>query len=109
MKRADILAHIQQNVERLSDAGESAYPYIPLHQKPSPSITALKEVMLLVRNVLFPGFFGEAGEARRSTMSYYTGVHLEQLYDLLQEQTTMDSVSTQRPPEKPKPAPMRLP
>ena len=87
MKRADILAHIQQNVERLSDAGESAYPYIPLHQKPSPSITALKEMMLLVRNVLFPGFFGEAGEARHSSMSYYTGVHLEQIYDLLQEQT----------------------
>ena len=86
MKRADILAHIQQNVERLSDTDGTAYPYIPLHQKPSPSVTALKEVMLLLRNVLFPGFFGEAGEARRSSMSYYTGVHLEQIYDLLQEQ-----------------------
>ena len=64
MKRADILAHIQQNVERLSDTDGTAYPYIPLHQKPSPSVTALKEVMLLLRNVLFPGFFGEAGEAR---------------------------------------------
>ena len=86
MKRADILARIQQNVERLSDAEESAYPYIPLHQKPSPSITALKEVMLSLRNVLFPGFFGEAGEARKDSMSYYTGVHLERIYDLLQEQ-----------------------
>lgn len=86
MRRADILARIQQNVERLSDAEESAYPYIPLHQKPSPSISALKEGMLLLRNVLFPGFFGEAGEARRDSMSYYTGAHLEQLYDLLQEQ-----------------------
>lgn len=86
MKRTTILTHIQQNVERLADPDGLAYPYIPLHQKPTPSVEVLKEVMQLLRNILFPGFFGETAEARTDTMTYYMGVHLERLYDLLHEQ-----------------------
>ena len=86
MNRAEILARIQANVERLSAPDLPEYKYIPLHQKPSPSVETLAEVMRLLRTVLFPGFFGAEQEARLGSIQYYTGVYLERIYDLLQEQ-----------------------
>lgn len=62
------------------------YKYIPLHQKPSPSVHSLREIMRLLRKVIFPGFFGSEQEAQVDSIQYYTGVYLEQIYDLLQEQ-----------------------
>ena len=84
MNRTDILNQIQKNVERLS--ASDLYKYIPLHQKPSPSVLSLREVMLLLRKVIFPGFFGSEQEAQVDSIQYYTGVYLEQIYDLLHEQ-----------------------
>lgn len=86
MSRADILNQIQKNVERLSASGLPEYKYIPLHQKPSPSVHSLREIMRLLRKVIFPGFFGSEQEAQVDSIQYYTGVYLEQIYDLLQEQ-----------------------
>lgn len=86
MNRTKILEEIQKNVELLSASGTADYKYIPLHQKPSPSVTALKEIMILLRKVIFPGFFGTEQEAQADSIQYYTGVYLEQIYDLLQEQ-----------------------
>lgn len=86
MNRTEILAQIQKNVERLSAADLPEYKYIPLHQKPSPSVQSLREVMGLLRKVIFPGFFGSEQEAQLDSIQYYTGVYLEQIYDLLHEQ-----------------------
>ena len=86
MSRTNILEEIQKNVELLSTTGLAEYQYIPLHQKPSPSVTALREIMTLLRKVIFPGFFGTEQEAQTDSIQYYTGVYLEQAYDLLQEQ-----------------------
>lgn len=86
MNRAAVLAHIQKNVEQLSVLDAPEYKYIPLHQKPSPSVASLKEIMDLMRLVLFPGFFGTEQEARQDSIQYYLGVYMEKLYDLLQEQ-----------------------
>ena len=86
MNRTDILNRIQKNVERLSASDLPEYKYIPLHQKPSPSVLSLREVMLLLRKVIFPGFFGSEQEAQVDSIQYYTGVYLEQIYDLLHEQ-----------------------
>lgn len=86
MNRTDILAQIQKNVEKLSVSGLQEYQYIPVHQKPSPSVAALKEFMSLVRRVIFPGFFGDEQDAQGDSIQYYTGVYLEQIYDLLYEQ-----------------------
>ena len=49
-------------------------------------IFSLREVMLLLRKVIFPGFFGSEQEAQVDSIQYYTGVYLEQIYDLLHEQ-----------------------
>lgn len=86
MNRATILEEIKKNVDLLSTTNLHAYKYIPLHQKPSPSVMALQEIMSLLRKIIFPGFFGTEQEAQADSIQYYTGVHLEQVYDLLQEQ-----------------------
>jgi serine O-acetyltransferase len=86
MNRATILEEIRRNVDLLSVTDQPEYQYIPLHQKPSPSVTALREIMTLLRKVIFPGFFGTEQEAQTDSIQYYTGVYLEQAYDLLQEQ-----------------------
>ena len=86
MNRANILEQIQKNVEWLSAADLPEYKYIPLHQKPSPSIASLREIMRLLRTIIFPGFFGTEQEAQLDSIQYYTGVYLEQVYDLLHEQ-----------------------
>lgn len=86
MDRRIILDKIQRNVDRLSATDLPEYRYIPLHQKPSPSVTTLREIMSLLRTVIFPGFFGTEQEAKLGSIQYYTGVYLEKIYDLLQEQ-----------------------
>ncbi len=88
MDRTDILNQIQKNVERLSASDLSEYRYIPLHQKPSPSVTVLREIMSLLSKVIFPGFFGSEHEAQVGSIQYYTRVYLEKIYDLLQEQVS---------------------
>lgn len=86
MNRTEILNHIQRDVVSLIAKNQSCARYIPLHQKPSPSVAVLKQVMDLLRRIIFPGFFGTEREARAGSIEYYTGVYLEQVYDLLQEQ-----------------------
>ncbi len=86
MSRTEILEQIQQNVKKLSDVDLPEYQYIPLHQKPSPSVSSLREIIRLLRRVIFPGFFGDEQEAHAGSIQYYMGVYLEQIYDLLQEQ-----------------------
>lgn len=88
MDRTDILNQIQKNVERLSASDLPEYRYIPLHQKPSPSVPALREIMSLLGKVIFPGFFGSEHEAQVGSIQYYTRVYLEKIYDLLQEQVS---------------------
>lgn len=85
MNRTAILEEIQKNVEVLSQ-NLPEFQYIPLHQKPSPSVDKLTEIMKLLRSIIFPGFFGTEREAKPSSIRYYMGVNMEQLYDLLQEQ-----------------------
>lgn len=85
MDRTEILNQIQRNVAELTSEKED-FKYIPLHQKPSPSIDSLKEIMQLLRLVIFPGFFGTTREAQLDSREYYTGVYLENIYDKLQEQ-----------------------
>lgn len=86
MKRAEALEHIQKNVEQLSAFDSPEYKYIPLHQKPSPSTASVREIMRLLRTVIFPGFFGTDQEAQAGSIQYYIGINLEKIYDLLHEQ-----------------------
>ena len=86
MDRADVLKQIQRNVRILSEANAPEFQYIPLHQKPSPSVLRIQKVMSLLRSVIFPGFFDEEQTISLDSLPYYIGVYLEQIYDVLQEQ-----------------------
>lgn len=86
MDRAEVLKQIQKNVGILSEANAPEFQYIPLHQKPSPSVLRIRKVMFLLRSVIFPGFFDEEQATSLDSLPYYIGVYLEQVYDLLQEQ-----------------------
>jgi serine O-acetyltransferase len=86
MNREEALEHIKKSVERLTVFDSDDYKYIPLHQKPSPSATAVRKFMRLVQMVIFPGFFGSKQEAQFDSIQYYMGVYLEQIYELLHEE-----------------------
>ncbi|MDR1200975.1 MAG: serine acetyltransferase, partial [Tannerellaceae bacterium] len=86
MNREKILEQIKENVERLTVFDSDEYKYIPLHQKPSLSVTAVRKFMRLVQMVVFPGFFDSKQEARFDSIQYYMGVYLEQIYELLYEE-----------------------
>ena len=86
MKRSEILERIQQNVCNLSDSPATNYPYIPLHQKVSPSITDIRKIMKLIKCIVFPGFFGVEQESQHGSLQFYLGVYMVELYDLLQKQ-----------------------
>lgn len=86
MNRSDVLKEIQKNVVKLSAVHVPEYKYIPLHQKPTPSVDKIKKMMSLLRSIIFPGFFGEEQEIKEESLPYYIGVYIEEVYDLLLEQ-----------------------
>ncbi len=53
--------------------------------KPLPSIAKLKSVINLVREILFPGYFGNTS-LRTNTVRHYMGVYIDELYELLSEE-----------------------
>lgn len=77
---------LQTTTERLSDLSE--YPDLFLQHSPSdrlPSGSSLEEIILLVRSVVFPGYFGRSA-LNSTTLPYHIGTTLERLYVLLTEQ-----------------------
>lgn len=84
MKRADTFDILQKSVEKLSlPSGEDEY--ILQHEMPLPSIEKLKEVVDLLRSVIFYGYYGEPC-VHPETIRYHIGVKMERLYHLLSEQ-----------------------
>lgn len=76
----------KKTVTRLSDY--EAYNHVfhlPEHGEPMPSTVALKEIVELIRKILFPGYFGDSS-LTPDTMEYYIGVNLDKVYNLLKEQ-----------------------
>lgn len=86
MNRSEILKQINLNVECLATFSDPDYSHIPLHQKASPSVEALREIMTLIRAVVFPGFFDDVVQTTPEAFRNHIGVNLERLYDLLQQQ-----------------------
>ncbi len=52
---------------------------------PMPSTRILARAVDLIREILFPGYFGESA-TRPESIRYYIGVNVEQLYELLRHQ-----------------------
>jgi serine O-acetyltransferase len=69
-------------------ANESSYRSVchrHLHNQPMPSTQQLKEIVDLLREILFPGYFGHS-EVRSESIHYYLGVNTERVFHLLVDQ-----------------------
>lgn len=73
-------------IKRLADTGNiQEVCHKQTHNNPMPSVEVLKEIVMLIRSVLFPGYFGDAG-VNSKTMLYHIGVNVDKLQLLLQLQ-----------------------
>lgn len=74
---------IAQTIQKLSNP--DSYQIV-CHQhkmgEPLPSIIKLRKVIDLVREILFPGYFGNTS-LRTNTTQHYMGVYVDELYELL--------------------------
>jgi len=80
-----ILNVIQKNISLLISDTVEEYQYIPLHDKPLPSLKKLSQIVDLFRNIIFPGYYGET-VSDNDTLTYHMGVNIERLYFLLKDQ-----------------------
>jgi serine O-acetyltransferase len=83
MKTKEFDLRIDRTIEKLSDP--STYKQLcheHLEGEPLPSIKNLTKVIELVREILFPGYFGNT-TLRSSTTAHYMGVYIDELYELL--------------------------
>jgi serine O-acetyltransferase len=73
-------------IKKLADTGNiREVCHKQTHNNPMPSVEVLKEIVMLIRSVLFPGYFGDAG-VNSKTMLYHIGVNVDKLQLLLQLQ-----------------------
>jgi len=86
MTTKDFDNKISNTIEKLSDP--TSYQSVCHEHKlgePLPSIAKLKEIIDLVREILFPGYFGNTSLRTNST-KHYMGVYIDKLYKLLSKE-----------------------
>ncbi len=59
--------------------------HAPTRDKDMPSIKKLKETVGLLREILFPGYYGNTS-LKAENMSYYVGVNIDRVFSLLTNQ-----------------------
>ena len=86
MKTTEFDNKISQTIQQLSDP--RSYQMV-CHQhkigEPMPSIVHLRKIIDLVREILFPGYFGNTTLRSKATQ-HYMGVYVDELYTLLSEE-----------------------
>lgn len=82
----DIEYKMSSSVEQLADP--RSYNLV-CHEhrmgEPLPSIEKLRKIVGLIREILFPGYFGNTS-LRANTIKHYMGVNIDELFELLSEQ-----------------------
>jgi len=81
-----ISSKINQTVELLADSG--SYTSVCREHRlgePVPSSEKLGKIVSMIREILFPGFFGNTS-LRNDVVRHYMGVYLDELFSLLSEQ-----------------------
>ena len=76
---------IEEAITLLSAPGDNACDYLERHEHLLPSIEKLREIVELLRSIIFPGYFG-GPVLRPESLPHFLGVRIEKLYDLLSEQ-----------------------
>lgn len=66
--------------------------------EPLPSIDKLKKMVGIIREILFPGYFGNTS-LRTNTTKHYIGVYIDELFEILSEQILAGLCFTCQNPE----------
>jgi len=74
-----------RNVSQLSRLTAQEVGMMPAVEAPLPSVEQVKEIVRLVKSIIFPDYFNKR-QPDESIRSYYIGVHMEQLLTLLTKQ-----------------------
>lgn len=95
----NILHKMRSAVELLSDQS-SLSPVCHEHRigEPLPSIEKMEKLVDIVREILFPGYFGTTS-LRANTTKHYIGVYVDELFELLSEQVLAGLCFTCENPE----------
>jgi serine O-acetyltransferase len=77
---------LTKTIEHLSDPDTYA---VVCHEhrlgEPLPSIVNLQRIIDMIREILFPGYFGNTS-LRPNTIKHYMGVYVDELYELLSQE-----------------------
>ncbi len=76
---------ILKNVEILSRHTIDEEQYLPRKEYHLPAIDSLREIVELIKEIIFPGFFGK-NQINEWTRPYNIGVNIEKLHSLLSQQ-----------------------
>ena len=74
-----------RNVSLLSKLTEQEVSMMPAIEAPLPSVEQVKEIVRLVKTIIFPDYFNKR-QPDETIRSYYIGVHMEELQQLLTKQ-----------------------
>ena len=74
-----------QNVSLLSRLTEQEVSMMPAIDAPLPSVEHVKQIVALVKNIIFPDYFNKR-QSDESLRSYYIGVHMQELSRLLRKE-----------------------
>ena len=79
-------SELEKTIQQLSD--EKSYRSVchrHMHDQPMPSLNSLNETVDLLREIIFPGYYGES-EVRSESIKYYLGVNTEKAFNLIMAQ-----------------------
>ena len=76
---------VRRNVALLSKQSEKEVSMMPAVEAPLPSVEMVKQIVALVKNIIFPDYF-QKRQPDEVIRSYYIGVHMDELLTLLTKQ-----------------------
>ena len=76
---------LQKNVALMSKYTEKEVGMMPATEAPLPSVEQVKQIVALVKSIIFPDYFNRR-QPDETQRSYYIGVHMEELLTLLTKQ-----------------------
>ena len=76
---------LQKNVALMSKHTEKEVGMMPATEAPLPSVEQVKQIVTLVKSIIFPDYFNRR-QPDETQRSYYIGVHMQELLTLLTKQ-----------------------
>jgi serine O-acetyltransferase len=76
---------LRRNVELLSKQTQKEVGMMPATEAPLPSVQMVKEIVVLVKNIIFPDYFNKR-QPNEAIRAYHIGVNMEQLMTQLVKQ-----------------------